>query len=296
MYRTDCSYNQNTDHRHKAALRKDIPSLQAKNTALDVVISSLYALPELEATVLFQNLRRGKRLDSLAEAPKSGDTDKLRALDADSSRPAGAPGSNFHTQAPSTRRDSCRSPVERKRNKSVAQSAANAGSRWFRIPQDTEFVDHLLNLYLSWSHPFFCFFSTDHFLQDMSTGATRYCSAMLVNAVLSVACQYSDRPVACNSYLQAETAGDYFFGEAQRYAENIGEATMTAVQATAIMSLREWLSGHDHISYRLCGHAVRLALEMGLHLPATTAGEPELHSDAVEIRKMTFWGVFNLEM
>ncbi|THW92568.1 hypothetical protein D6D06_07282 [Aureobasidium pullulans] len=291
VYRTDCSYDQDTDHRRKGALRKDIASLQNKNTALDVVINSLCALPEHEATALFHSLRRGERLDSLAEAINAGDTEKLRTLDTDLSGPSGTPGATFHTQAPSTRNESSRSPIEGEWHKPGNQSAAAEGSSsWFRIPQDAEFVDHLLNLYFSWSHPFFCFFSKDHFLRDMARGSTKYCSAMLVNAVLSVACQYSDRPAA------RDRGGDYFFSEAQRHAENIGAADLTAVQAMAVMAVREGSAGRDHISYRLCGRAVRLALEMGLHLADTTAGEPNLRSSEIDIRKLTFWGVFNCEM
>ena len=256
-----------------------------------MVINSLCALPEHEATALFHSLRRGERLDSLAEAINAGDTEKLRTLDTDLSGPSGTPGATFHTQAPSTRNESSRSPIEGEWHKPGNQSAAAEGSSsWFRIPQDAEFVDHLLNLYFSWSHPFFCFFSKDHFLRDMARGSTKYCSAMLVNAVLSVACQYSDRPAA------RDRAGDYFFSEAQRHAENIGAADLTAVQAMAVMAVREGSAGRDHISYRLCGRAVRLALEMGLHLADTTAGEPNLRSSEIDIRKLTFWGVFNCEM
>ncbi|KAG9676528.1 hypothetical protein KCU99_g2659, partial [Aureobasidium melanogenum] len=291
VYRTDCSYDQDTDHRRKGALRKDIASLQNKNTALDVVINSLCALPEHEATALFHSLRRGERLDCLAEAINAGDTEKLRTLDTELSGPSGTPGATFHTQAPSTRNESSRSPTDAKWNDVRSQStAAEGSSSWFRIPQDAEFVDHLLNLYFSWSHPFFCFFSKDHFLRDMARGSTKYCSAMLVNAVLSVACQYSDRPAA------RERAGDYFFSEAQRFAENIGAAELTSVQALAVMAVREGSAGRDHISYRLIGRSVRLAMEMGLHLAETTAGEPNLRSTEMDIRKLTFWGVFNCEM
>lgn len=298
VYRTDCSYDQDTDHRRKGALRKDIASLQNKNTALDVVINSLCALPEHEATALFHSLRRGERLDSLAEAINSGDTEKLRTLDADLSGPTGTPGSTFHTQAPSTRTESSRSPVDGKWSPTGSQHAAAEGgsSSWFSVPQDAEFVDHLLNLYFSWSHPFFCFFSKDHFLRDMSRGSTKYCSAMLVNAILAVACQYSDRAAARGKHHQAVSAGDYFFSEAQRYSENIGEATLTFVQAIAVMAVREGSAGRDHISFRLIGRAARMALEMGLHLPETTAGRPDLRGSEMDIRKLTFWGVFNCEM
>jgi hypothetical protein len=71
---------------------------------------------------------------------------------------------------------------------------------------------------------------------------------------------------------------------------------LPTVQAIAVMAVREGSAGRDHISYRLCGRAVRLAMEMGLHLRDTTVGDIGLRSSEMDIRKQTFWGVFNCEM
>merc|ERR1711971_799519 len=65
---------------------------------------------------------------------------------------------------------------------------------WFRQPQDVEFVEHLLNLHFCWIHPFYHFFHREYFLHDMSRGNTEFCSALLVNAICSFACHYSDAP------------------------------------------------------------------------------------------------------
>lgn len=163
---------------------------------------------------------------------------------------------------------------------------------WFRVPQDAEFVEHLLNLFFSWVHPFYCFLSRDHFLYDMGRGRTDHCSAMLVNALLSFACHYSDRPSARADPGNPATAGDAYFAEAKRLLNQSERACVTTVQALGIMSARECSQGRDSNGYQLAGRCVRMALELGLHLSTMASG---LRPSEVESRKVTFWGVFNLE-
>lgn len=116
---------------------------------------------------------------------------------------------------------------------------------------------------------------------------------MLVNAVMAFACHYSDRPGArvdpCNSH----TAGDEFFEEAKRLLDLDDRPSLTTVQALAIMSLRQASHGLDSSAYRLTGRCVRMTVELGLHLSVTMS---ELTTAEAEVRKITFWGVFNLEM
>lgn len=296
MYRTDCNYDQDIDHRRKGALRKDIQSLQVKNNALDVIVNSLRALPEDEATALFHHIRRGDKLDALAGSIGLGGADLfLGTLDTDLSEHTGTPGSSFHASTPLHSAETSRSPVETTWGEPHSEgNIGNSPGAWFRIPQDAEFVDHLLDLYFSWSHPFYTLFSKDHFLKDMARGGTTYCSGMLVNAVLALACSYSDRPAARTDPSIPETAGDYFFKEAMDLDRRTDEASLTTVQALAVMAIREASAGRDHIGYRYSGRCMRMAMELGLHL--ADGGEAGLRPMSIEIRKITFWGIFNLEM
>lgn len=298
MYRTECNYDQDTDHRRKGALRKDIQSLQVKNNALDVIVGSLRVMPEAEATALLQSIRRGERLDTLAETIGSGNADlTLRNLDTDLSDQIGTPGSSFHASTPLRSAETSRSPIDRKWADSHAQDPPMAGpSSWFRTPQDSDFVDHLLNLYFAWSHPFYALFSKDHFLKDMSRGGSKYCSPVLVNAILALACSYSDRPAARTDPSKPETAGDYFFKEAMDLLSRTDEASLTTIQAIAVMCIREASAGREHHGYRLCGQAMRMAMELGLHLKEPPGDQTNLRPIDMEIRKITFWGLFNLEM
>ena len=298
VYRTECSYDQDIDHRRKGALRKDIQSLQVRNNALDVIVNSLRALPEVDAEALFQSIRRGERLDAIAETIGSGNTDlSLRTLDVDLSDPTGTPGSNFHASTPLRSADNSRSPAERMWGEQrPQQNPAEASGSWFRVPQDADFVEHLLDLYFSWVHPFYTLFSKDHFLKDMSRGGSKYCSPLLVNAVLALACSYSDRPAARTDATDPGTAGDYYFKEAMELDRLTDEASLTTIQAVAVMAIREASAGRDHVGYRLSGRCIRLAMELGLHLAELPGGQERLRPMDIEIRRMTFWGIFNLEM
>lgn len=46
----------------------------------------------------------------------------------------------------------------------------------------------LLKLYFQYEHQFLSFFHKDLFLDDMLSGSTTFCSELLVNAVLALAC------------------------------------------------------------------------------------------------------------
>ena len=88
------------------------------------------------------------------------------------------------------------------------------------------------------------------------------------------------------------TAGDEFFAEARRQLDGMEQPSLTTVQALAIMSIREMSHGRESSGYHYAGRAVRMALELGLHLSVVSTG---LQVAEIEVRKLTFWGVFCLE-
>lgn len=173
-----------------------------------------------------------------------------------------------------------------------ASTPPSVSTVWFRHPQDTEFLNHLLELYFCWIHPFHPFFLRERFLHDMSVGRNESCSAMLLHAVLSFACHYSDRPMARTDLRSPGTAGDEFFAEAKQLLDGGGMPCITTVQALGVMSIRETSCGRDSNGYQYAGRAARMALELGLHLSSAGNGLPPTESGS---RRLTFWTVFNLE-
>jgi hypothetical protein len=298
VYRTECQYDADSDHRRKGALKRDIQSLQAQNNALDVIVASLRSLPEDEAVTLLRQLRDDSSLDMIASSLRTNvrlpDSYAPQTLEADFAQHMSRPTSGMTTM------DSMSSTTSLSRQESTDEAyppsetgpPSEPSAIWFRQAQDADLVEHLLNLYLSWVHPFYHFFSRELFLKDMGQGRTEYCSAILVNAVMAIACHYSDRPAARTDPHNPMTAGDEFFAEAKRILDSDERSCLTTVQALGIMAIRECSHGRESNGYSYAGRCLRMALELGLHLSAIGTG---MRHTEMEARRITFWSVFNLE-
>ncbi|PQK08989.1 hypothetical protein BB8028_0001g10600 [Beauveria bassiana] len=158
---------------------------------------------------------------------------------------------------------------------------------WSCVTDNVVLTHHLLALYFCWEYPSFAPLSKEHFLYDFSHRRHRYCSPMLVNALLALGCHLSERP---------NLHGDAFFAESQRLflasasaPGNRSHQFLPTIQALVIMSLREARCGRAVQSQHYAKLAIRLAIEMGLHIVAAERDDEE----RVVLLK-TFWGAFTL--
>lgn len=274
-------------------MKRDLQSLQQQNDALDVIVASLRSLPEGEAVSLLHSLRSDANDDVIAASIRSN----VRLPHSYAPQTLEADFAQQMTQTP-TSTDIDDEMHALKREPSLQNvypmnpTPTENSAVWFRSLQDAELVEHLLNLYFCWVHSTYPLFSRDHFLHDMGRGRSDYCSAILVNALLAFACHYSDRSQARMDPTNPATSGEHFFSEARRLLYNVDSPSLTTVQALGVMSIRETSLGRDSNGYRLAGRCVRMALELGLHLSVIGNG---LKASDAEVRKITFWGIFNLE-
>ncbi|OTA99012.1 hypothetical protein M426DRAFT_325523 [Hypoxylon sp. CI-4A] len=162
---------------------------------------------------------------------------------------------------------------------------------WTTVTRDSGLVSHLLALYFCWEYPTFASLSKEHFLKDFLNGRDRYCSPILVNALLALGCRFSTQPNTRANPSDSRTAGDHFFKEALRlfYREN-NHHNLTTIQALGIMSIREASCGRDSESWFYAGQSIRLAIEMGLHRLQNDGDE-----DEIAVQAATFWGAFALD-
>lgn len=167
-----------------------------------------------------------------------------------------------------------------------------AASTWTDITSNASFVQHLLALYFCWEYPTFASLSKEHFLKDFQAGRPRYCSPMLVNALLALGCRFSSQPSTLANPNDPYSSGDHFFKECLRlYYEEDNHHSLTTIQALGIMSIREASCGRDSESWYYAGQSIRLAVEMGLHRVSDNSGD----SDEVAVQAATFWGAFSLD-
>lgn len=75
----------------------------------------------------------------------------------------------------------------------VAESLDFA-SKWTGVTNNGRFVEHIMALYFCWEYPTFASLNKEHFLEDFRNGIPRYCSALLVNAIVALGCRFSNHP------------------------------------------------------------------------------------------------------
>ncbi|KAL2175517.1 fungal-specific transcription factor domain-containing protein [Thermothelomyces heterothallicus CBS 202.75] len=163
---------------------------------------------------------------------------------------------------------------------------------WTTVTSDPALVQHLLALYFCWEYPTFASLSKEHFLKDFMEGRPRFCSPILVNALLALGCRFSHKPNTRSNPDDPHTSGNHFFKECQRlFYQEEDHHKLTTIQALGIMSIREASCGRDSESWYYAGQSIRLAIEMGLHRLQDDGRD----DDESAVQAATFWGAFALD-
>jgi Fungal specific transcription factor domain len=166
---------------------------------------------------------------------------------------------------------------------------------WTRVSDNKAFIEHLLSLYFCWEYPTFATVSKEHFLDDFSHGRRRYCSSMLVNSMLALACRFCDQPEARADPNNSDTAGDHFFEEAKQSLALDSSPNITTVQALGLMSLREASCGRESMSMLYSHQSMKMSMAMDLHLDNVGHNNQKFTKEELEVRAATAWGCFTLE-
>ena len=296
VYNTECHYDLNSDHRRKGALKRDIETLRERNGALGVIVESIRASSDYEVMDIVQQIRTDDNLDSLADNLERNmnlsRTPNVERLERDLSIFIGEPSYDPTGEARPSGSTAGLGLIGMDDGSSSPETTFPSTS-WTSVTQDQEYINHLLTLYFCWQHPFYTLLSQDGFLSDMEQGRRKYCSPLLVNAMLAAACCYSDREYGRTDHHDPATAGDHFFTEARRLLWESEGSSLTTIQALGLMGIREASCSRESSGFHYAGRAVRMAVELGLHLDHT--GPESKDAFDVEVRKITFWGVFNLD-
>lgn len=128
----------------------------------------------------------------------------------------------------------------------------------------------------------------------MATGRTRFCSPLLVNALLAAGCQSYHKIPNRNKFWLPHNLGYQFTAEAKRLweLERPGKSRLTTIQAAIVLNIVVNLNGLDRI-----GHAYLVqALAMAHDLKLFDVPQP-LESDKMrKSRTITAWGLFNWQV
>lgn len=136
---------------------------------------------------------------------------------------------------------------------------------WTTITNDINLILHLLALYFCWEYPTLVSLSKEHFLRDFRDGRHRYCSSLLLNALLALGCRFFTHLMTRKNTQDSHSAGDHFFKKSQRLSDQeMDHHSLTTIQALGIMSIREASCARGSESRYYAEQSIRLAIEMGL--------------------------------
>lgn len=154
-------------------------------------------------------------------------------------------------------------------------------SPWTTVTDDDLLVSNLVSVFFIWEGTFNNWIDKDRFLRDMLNGYGQYCSSFLVNALLALACPYSDYPEARSSRGKPSVLMSRFISEAERSLED-QPSSIATIQGISCLSNAKCIIGDDR-----AGHA--------LLMRATALCDQIQNSDspAANIPSWFAWGIFN---
>ncbi|TPX10506.1 uncharacterized protein E0L32_008556 [Thyridium curvatum] len=329
VYGTECVYDPNSDHRRKGVYREKVDSMKAQNTTLQVLIEAILNAPEEDVPSIVKMIRTCDNLDTVADAILREEYRNEDAVEENTPEQDVPPEDLNEGEGELARKmgelrlenGSVRfiggtshliyvgDPTESQLDPDPEQFSTDQDpiASWTDATNDTQLIVHLINMYFSWHYPYFTILSKSLFYRDFFQGRRRtqmnntaYCSSLLVNAMLSLGCHFTNVPGAYASPHDDRSKGDHFFAEAKRLIldnDEYEKPRLTTVQALALMSVREAGAGREAKGWVYSGMSFRMAQDLGLNLDigGFTANKQHLNEQELDARRVTFWGCFLID-
>ncbi|KAF5239067.1 hypothetical protein FAUST_5161 [Fusarium austroamericanum] len=180
------------------------------------------------------------------------------------------------------------------RNRGIEAARTMPG---FFEPTD-QLRDELLTIFWKWQNSWQYIVPRELFVRDLYVDhAGRYCTPLLLSAILAFCSRYSRRLELRTDPDDANTAGEAFAAQAKTMLHHEYDApTTSTVQAAALLGLY-WASiDNEGLGFMYIGMASRMAMNLGLHCDCSSYAIKSLISeDDVEARTVTFWGIYVLD-
>ncbi|KAJ5123873.1 uncharacterized protein N7515_007698 [Penicillium bovifimosum] len=174
--KTECKVNADNDGRRRITLKRKIESLELDRDLLVRLVEAIRNDDDHQTPDVLNLIRSNAPLEEIRLCLADGQSER-RGSHPKMSRPSPTRYMN----------------VNRIADIPLFQVPAHP---WTSITQDDAFVSHLISLYFTWQHSSLNWIDRDLFLADMHSGRldSRFCSPLLVNSMLAIACIYSDYP------------------------------------------------------------------------------------------------------
>ncbi|KAF9148643.1 hypothetical protein BG015_009614 [Linnemannia schmuckeri] len=145
-----------------------------------------------------------------------------------------------------------------------------------------EQMEVLLNLYFQFMYPFAPMFIRRTFMDDFRQNRPDLSQILILNAIFSNACWYSDDPA-----LKQEST-KYFNRAKIILDETYHVSRISTVQALLLMAHHQYATGNYSGGWLYTGMSIRIAQDIGLHRQDVNVDEPE----EAEVRKRLWWSLY----
>ncbi|KAF4495394.1 nitrate assimilation regulatory nirA [Fusarium agapanthi] len=164
-------------------------------------------------------------------------------------------------------------------------------SRWTTVNVSDDTMRELIRAYFLQEYDWFTFFHKDHFLDDMISGSSTFCSSLFVNAVLAVGCQCRNYVSEPAEYWNPNSLGYRFLEEARRLwiVEVTHNRTLTTLQAALVLNTIVNMFDMDPLSSAFLVRSIEIAYELGLFEPTTYIMNKKLRNSY----DLTAWSLFH---
>jgi hypothetical protein len=307
---TECRYGE-TEARQ---IRRRYQQLKDKRTAQEELYDMLQTMSERDAADVFRRIRSGANAEALVRHVQEGSLVLSLSLATDTRTRYEFP---YMTTIPPALRESlyfkshvfgaiqaldrnsqttAPSRVARQSNYAKPLYAAEMAdpllaearpSQWTQVSSNDLLLRKLLEGYFMFEYPWEFIFHKDYFLEDMATGGTRFCSPLLVNALLAKACTCSRILPNSTNFWDPDTLTYRFLAEAKRLWElEDGELSLTTVHAGCLINAAMDVNGHDKPGIVYAQKALSMAQKLGI-FTAPLVDDPKLN----EAKAFTAWGI-----
>ncbi|KAI1612255.1 fungal-specific transcription factor domain-containing protein [Exophiala viscosa] len=299
----ECIYQ--TDHRSKRYMQTVLAKSNEQSAEFNLLLKAIRRSSQLEGEEIVRALRSGddvstalKGLESNAKSP--GDLDKEHGFLAKEAPPRSLSAATTVRSGESTLAPSILGLLQPfDQATSPPNAATGTVGLWTTVTNDTQIINHLLNLYFTYHHPICRVIPEPLIRADMTTGRTTYCSTLLVNSMLALACTLHGSQDEMKQGIEVWPSEEAFTNEAGRLLAEDPKPSLTAVAALTVLAMIENLHLRYQRAWRYSGRASRMALFLGLQKEVKNKGNssiPDAESSMLAaVRQQLFWVCFQVD-
>lgn len=158
-------------------------------------------------------------------------------------------------------------------------------SAWTSVCSDDRSMRKLFNVYFLQEYHAAPFFNKDYFLEDMIAKRHEFCSSLLVNAILAMACHSDHSNPNRAEFWNPNNRAYRFLAETRRLWElEAREPNLMTVQATLILHIVYNMNGTDELGYHYLEQAVEMSDSLDLFKSSAVTNRKERNA-----RELTAW-------